>query len=85
MMGIGTSIFVGALGAVLRYAVTASGSRNGFNVHTAGIILMIVGGIGVALSLLFWSSFAPFGRKSTTVTRREGGRTTVETHDDLAI
>ena len=55
-MYIGTSIFLIALGAILRYAVT--GSVSGFDIQTAGLILMIVGVLGLILSLLMmtlWS------------------------------
>jgi hypothetical protein len=48
-MTIGTSLFIIAVGAILRYAVTAHVA--GIDVHTAGLILMIVGGIGLALGL----------------------------------
>jgi hypothetical protein len=53
-MGIGISIFLIALGAILRFAVTATVS--GLNVHTIGLILMIVGILGLVLSLIFWSA-----------------------------
>jgi hypothetical protein len=53
-MGIGVSIFLIALGAILRFAVTAS--VTGINVHTVGVILMIVGIVGLVLSLLFWTA-----------------------------
>jgi len=55
-MYIGTSIFLIALGAVLKYAVTATVA--GIDLQTAGVILMVVGVIGLLLSLLFmtlWS------------------------------
>jgi hypothetical protein len=55
-MGIGTSLFLIAAGAILRFAVTVS-SRD-FNVQTVGLILMIVGAVGLAISLLWitvWS------------------------------
>jgi hypothetical protein len=48
-MGIGTSIFLIAAGAILRYAVTASVS--GIELQTVGLILMIVGIIGLVISL----------------------------------
>jgi heme/copper-type cytochrome/quinol oxidase subunit 2 len=48
-MGIGTSIFLIAVGAILRYAVTASVS--GVELQTVGLILMIVGIIGLVISL----------------------------------
>jgi uncharacterized protein involved in exopolysaccharide biosynthesis len=49
-MYIGTSIFLIALGAILRYAVT--GSVSGLDIQTAGLILLIVGVLGLVLSLL---------------------------------
>ena len=55
-VSIGTSLFLIALGAILRYAVTASVS--GVNVQTVGLILLVVGVIGLALSLawtMVWS------------------------------
>ena len=60
-MGLGTSIFLIAVGAILDFAVTVN--TQGFNLHTIGAILMIVGAIGVVLSLIFWSSWGGFGRE----------------------
>jgi len=48
-----------AVGAVLAFAVHVSTS--GFNLHTIGWILMIVGAIGILLSLIFWSSWGGAG------------------------
>lgn len=70
-MGIGISIFVGAVGAVLRYAVTAPTNQHGFNIHTGGVILMIAGAVGLLLSILFWSSFSPYGRRDQSASRSE--------------
>jgi Domain of unknown function (DUF6458) len=50
-MGIGTSLFLIALGAVLKFAVTASVS--GISLATVGVILMVVGILGLLISLLF--------------------------------
>ena len=50
-MALGTSLFLIALGAVLRFAVTVS--THGFNIHTIGVILMVIGVVGL-LILLFW-------------------------------
>lgn len=50
-MALGTALFLIAVGAVLRFAVTATTS--GFDIHTVGVILMIVGGVGLVISL-FW-------------------------------
>ncbi len=54
-MGIGTSIFLFAIGAILRFAVDVQ--TEGFNLQTIGVILMIVGVVGALLSLMFWSSW----------------------------
>ena len=48
-MYIGTSIFLIAVGAILRYAVTASVA--GIDLQAAGLILMVVGAIGLVISL----------------------------------
>lgn len=58
-MGIGISVFLLAVGAILTFAVNAEVS--GISIDTVGVILMVVGAIGMLFSLLFWSSFAPFG------------------------
>jgi hypothetical protein len=68
-MGITTSLFLIAAGAIMRYAVTAQAST--FNVHTVGVILMIVGIVGALLSIVFWASWGGFGRR--TVIRRDDG------------
>ena len=56
-----------AVGAVLAFAVHVTTS--GFNVHTVGYILLIVGAIGALLSLVFWSSWGGVGggRRRTVV------------------
>ena len=74
-MGIGVSLLLIAVGAVLAFAVNAT--VNGLDVVTVGWILMIVGGVGVLLSLIFWSTWGGFGG-----TRRE--KTYVE-HDRPAL
>ena len=50
-MPTGTSILLIAVGAILRYAVTASVS--GVSLTTVGLILMIVGILGLVLSIFF--------------------------------
>jgi len=50
-MGIGMSIFLIAVGAILRFAVTATVS--GIEITTVGTILMIVGIVGLLISLFF--------------------------------
>ena len=46
------SIIVFAVGAVLDFAVTVNTAQHGFNVNKVGVILMIVGAVGAALSLI---------------------------------
>ena len=50
-MGIGTSIFLIAVGAILKFAVTATVS--GISIATVGTILMIVGVVGLLISLFY--------------------------------
>ena len=50
-MSIGVSLFLIAIGAILRYAVTESVS--GVDIQTVGLILMVVGIIGLILSIVY--------------------------------
>jgi hypothetical protein len=67
-MGLGVSLILIAVGAVLTWGVNAEVA--GLNVDAIGVILMIVGAIGALLSMIFWSSWAGPGYWST---RRRGG------------
>lgn len=58
-MGIGVSIFLIAIGAILTWAVEVEAS--GIDLTTVGVILMVVGLAGLLLSLMFWSSWGGFG------------------------
>ena len=70
-MGLGVGIFLMAIGAILAFEVTKEVS--GVNLQTVGWILMIVGILGVVLSMIFWSSWGGPGyfsngrRRTTTV------------------
>jgi Domain of unknown function (DUF6458) len=67
-MGIGVSLILIAVGAILTWAVNATVS--GLDINTVGIILMVVGAVGLVLSLMFWSSWGGVGgttRRRTTV------------------
>ncbi len=55
-MGLGVGLILAAVGAVLAFAVNATVS--GVDIHTIGWILLIVGIVGILLSLIFWSSWA---------------------------
>jgi hypothetical protein len=67
-MGIGTSLFLIAVGAILYFAVNATIS--GLEIATIGLILMIVGALGLAISLIVLNS-----------ARRDPGRTVVRERD----
>ena len=58
-MGIGVSLLLIAAGAILVWGVT--GEVAGVNIDAIGVILMIVGAIGIVLSMVFWSSWGGFG------------------------
>jgi hypothetical protein len=80
-VGIGVSIVVFAIGAILRFATTVQNSN--FNVHTIGVILMVVGAVGFVVSLIFWASWGGFGsyRRSRTVYRDGRGNVIQERQD----
>jgi Domain of unknown function (DUF6458) len=56
-MTIGTSIFLIALGAILKFAVNATVA--GFSIQTAGVILMVAGVIGLIIGLFLLMSRRP--------------------------
>ncbi len=63
-MTIGASIFVAAVGAILRYAV--SGSISGIDIPTVGTILIIAGVVGLVVGLAL-----EFGGRDGAATRRD--------------
>lgn len=62
-MGIGVSVFLIAVGAVMTFALDAQ-SNGGFNFDTIGIILMVAGALGLLASMVI---FGGSGRRSDTV------------------
>lgn len=70
-MGIGVGLFLLAAGAILTFAVDAT--VNGLDIHTIGVILMVVGGVALALSALMWASWSPARRRETVVYRDRRG------------
>ena len=89
-MGISVSILLIAVGAILTWGVTTE--AEGLDINAIGVILMIVGILGLVLSMLFWSSWGGFRRRAAYV---EGGpvrtttaaaprRTTVVEETDVA-
>lgn len=55
-MGVGTSLFLIAVGAVLKYAVHVT--ARGLNIQTVGVILIIVGAGGLLISLLWMAAWS---------------------------
>lgn len=68
-MGIGVSIFLLAVGAILTFALDVNVS--GIDLDTVGVILMVVGLIGLCFSAMFWNSWGGWGNRteSRTVVR----------------
>ena len=67
-MGIGVSIFLIALGAILAFAVNVS--SGGIDLNTIGVILMVVGVIGLAVTMLILNGGGGWyggGRRTTVV------------------
>jgi len=62
-MRIGVSIFLIAVGAIMRFALETS--VDGIDLAMTGVILMVVGIGGLALSLIFWSSLSPSRRRAS--------------------
>ena len=65
-MGISLSLVFIATGAILKWAVTATTS--GVDLAAVGVVLMVVGAVGLLLSLIFWSSWGGFGGRAATTT-----------------
>jgi hypothetical protein len=68
-MTVGSSLFLIAVGAILYFAVTASIS--GVSLATVGLILMVVGIVGLVLSLVWMRAYADPRRERVVVRDRE--------------
>ena len=72
-MGIGVGLLLIAAGAILAFAVNAEVS--GLDISTIGWILLVIGIIGVVLSMIYWSSWGGpgyWGRRRPTTYVDEG-------------
>lgn len=58
---IGTSIVLIAIGAILKWAVTAQ--VKGFNIHTAGTVIFVLGLVGLALAIVYTFWWGPNRRE----------------------
>ena len=76
MPGIGGSLFLIALGAILKWAVTVN-NPNGFNINTAGVILMIVGAVGLLISII-WMTM----RRRTNIVQQGPAGTSRTTYNE---
>jgi hypothetical protein len=74
-VGIGVSLILIAVGAVLAFAVHVTTS--GLNVNTVGYILLVVGVVGGLISMAFWSSWGGFGGRRRVIDERPAPRRTV--------
>ena len=89
-MGISVSILLIAVGAILTWGVTAE--AEGLDVNAIGVILMIVGLLGLVISMIFWSRWGGFRRRSAyvdhgpvrTTAPAAPRRTTVVEEEDVA-
>jgi hypothetical protein len=70
-MGIGVSIFLMAVGAILAFAVHVPAT--GIDLGTVGVILIILGLVGLLASLVIWEDWTP--RRRTVA--YDGGRDVV--------
>ena len=68
-MGIGVSIFLIAIGAILKYGVDQN-AVSGVNLDTIGIILMIVGAIGLIWALIAMAATSRRAGRDTIIERR---------------
>jgi cytochrome c oxidase subunit IV len=64
-MGIGTSLVLIAIGAILSYAVEFD--VQGLDINTVGVILMVLGVAGLLISLLYMAFWADRTRPRETV------------------
>jgi hypothetical protein len=69
-VGLGVSLILIAVGAILTWAVSAEVS--GVDIQTIGVILLIVGIAGALLSLVFWSSWGGVGGRRRTTYVEDG-------------
>ena len=68
-MTIGTSLLLIAVGAILNYAVTTD--VEGIDIQTVGVILMLIGILGLILSLLYTFMWSDGAQRRRQVDRYE--------------
>lgn len=79
-MRIGVSIFLIAVGAILRFALETS--VEGIDLGMTGVILMVAGVVGLLISLAFWISLSPSRRRASVASSEMVHETeTISTRD----
>ena len=66
-----TSLVLIAVGAILAFAVSTQVA--GINIQTVGLILMVVGGIGLAIAVATLAGYAPWGASGGRVAQEPNG------------
>lgn len=69
-MGLGVSLLLIAVGAILVWGVQADIA--GVSEDAIGVILMVVGAVGLILSMMFWSSWGGVGSRRRETYVEEG-------------
>jgi len=90
-MGIGVSIFLIAVGAILAFALNVS--AEGINLDTVGAILIILGLVGLLASLVWWNDWTPRRRSvayddagdAVVVRHRRPRVVTIDDEDDGVV
>src|SRR5438105_3366452 len=96
-VGIGVSVFLMAVGAILAFAVNVP--SDGINLATVGVILLVLGLVGLLTSLVLWDDWTPGRRavgyddRDVVIRRRrplvvdldEGGDPVVEVVEDRPV
>jgi hypothetical protein len=62
-MGIGVSIFLMAVGAILTFAVDLPRNNSGLDLNAVGVILMVFGLVGLLASFVVWNDWMPRRRR----------------------
>jgi hypothetical protein len=90
VMGVALSIVMIAVGAILRFAVSVT--TTGFNLHSIGLILIILGAVSLMISIAFWSSWGGFStgagggyRRQRRVTQDGAGGFVEEEHTSSSV
>jgi hypothetical protein len=76
-MGIGVSLFLIAVGAILTFALNLH--VGGVNLDTVGWILMVVGALGLVVTTVIWGN-----RRREVVSTTPTGYRRVEEREDIA-